>query len=150
MPFFDIFAAPRWSPLRMRTKVVSFFIFSKSFQKQKVKALRPKMTKTASRRSCLKGFCHFVMKRHVEKTGIRYWTKVCEKLAFIAPSGHRPRGSTDGYQVYVCAEQMSNCGSLCASWRKFLYRLHVCNFHKSILQCVVENVLIKITHRSLS
>ena len=58
MPFFDIFASPRWSPLRMRTKVVSFFIFSKSFQtKKKIKALRPKMTKIASRGgggSCLK------------------------------------------------------------------------------------------------
>ena len=38
----------------MRTKVVSFFIFSKSFQtKKKIKALRPKMTKIASRGSCL-------------------------------------------------------------------------------------------------
>ena len=58
MPFFDIFASPRWSPLRMRTKVVSFFIFSKSFQTKKkiIKALRPKMTKIASRGggSCLK------------------------------------------------------------------------------------------------
>ena len=56
MPFFDIFASPRWSPLRMRTKVVSFFIFSKSFQtNRKIKALRPKMTKIASRGgSCLK------------------------------------------------------------------------------------------------
>ena len=35
MPFFDIFASPRWSPLRMRTKVVSFFIFFKSFQTKK-------------------------------------------------------------------------------------------------------------------
>ena len=38
MPFFDIFASPRWSPLRMRTKVVSFFIFSRAF---KPKKLRP-------------------------------------------------------------------------------------------------------------
>ena len=39
----------------MRIKVVSFFIFSKSFQKKKkIKALRPKMTKIASRGSCLK------------------------------------------------------------------------------------------------
>ena len=35
MPFFDIFASPRWSPLRMRTEVVSFFIFSRSFQTKK-------------------------------------------------------------------------------------------------------------------
>ena len=33
----------------MRTKVVSFFIFSKSFQTKKIKALRPKMTKIASK-----------------------------------------------------------------------------------------------------
>ena len=36
----------------MHTKVVSFFIFSKSFQTKKIKALRklqPKMTKIASR-----------------------------------------------------------------------------------------------------
>ena len=52
MPFFDIFASPRWSPLRMRTKVVSFFIFQLS--NKKIKALRPKMTKIASRGSCLK------------------------------------------------------------------------------------------------
>ena len=32
----------------MRTKVVSFFIFSESFQTKKIKALRPKMTKIAS------------------------------------------------------------------------------------------------------
>ena len=36
MPLFDIFASPRWSPLRMRTKVASFFIFSKSFQTKKI------------------------------------------------------------------------------------------------------------------
>ena len=53
MPFFDIFASPRWSPVRMRTKVVSFFIFFKSFQtKNKIKALRPKMAKIASMGSC--------------------------------------------------------------------------------------------------
>ena len=33
----------------MRTKVVSFFICSKSFQTKKIKALGPKMTKIASR-----------------------------------------------------------------------------------------------------
>ena len=30
------------------------------------------------------------------------------------------------------AEQMSTCGSLCASWQKYLYRHHVCNFPKGI------------------
>ena len=55
MPFFDIFASPRWSPLRMRTKVASFFIFFQELSnKKKIKALRPKMTKIASRGSCLK------------------------------------------------------------------------------------------------
>ena len=50
MPFFDIFASPRWSPLRMRTKVVSFFIFFQELSnKKKIKALWPKMTKIASR-----------------------------------------------------------------------------------------------------
>ena len=50
MPVFDIFASPRWSPLRMRTKVVSFFIFFQELSnKKKIKALRPKMTKIASR-----------------------------------------------------------------------------------------------------
>ena len=50
MPFFDNFASPRWSPLRMRTKVVSFFIFFQELSnKKKFKALRPKMTKIASR-----------------------------------------------------------------------------------------------------
>ena len=50
MPFFDIFASPRWSPLRMRTKVASFFIFFQELSnKKKFKALRPKMTKIASR-----------------------------------------------------------------------------------------------------
>ena len=50
MPFFDIFASPRWSPLSMRTKVVSFFIFFQDLSnKKKIKALRPKMTKIASR-----------------------------------------------------------------------------------------------------
>ena len=56
MPFFDIFASPRWSPLHMRTKVASFFIFFQELSnKKKIKALRPKMTKIASRGgSCLK------------------------------------------------------------------------------------------------
>ena len=49
MPFFDIFASKRWSPLRMRTKVVSFFIFFRELWNKKNKALRPKMTKIASR-----------------------------------------------------------------------------------------------------
>ena len=50
MPFFDIFASPRGSPLRMRTKVVSFFIFFQELSnKKKIKALRPKMTNIASR-----------------------------------------------------------------------------------------------------
>ena len=55
MPFFDIFASPRWSPLRMRTKLMPFFIFSRAFKQSKIKALRPKMTKIASRGSCLNG-----------------------------------------------------------------------------------------------
>ena len=33
--FSTFFASPRCSPLRMRTKVVSFFLFSKSFQAKK-------------------------------------------------------------------------------------------------------------------
>ena len=38
-----------------------------------------------------------------------------------------------------------SCGCLGAStWRTFFSRLHVCNFHPGILQCVVENVLIKL------
>ena len=51
MPCFDIFASPRWSPLRMRTQVASIFIFSQelSIANKKIKALRPKMTKKASR-----------------------------------------------------------------------------------------------------
>ena len=50
MPIFDIFASPRWSPLRISTKVVSFFIFFQELSnKKKIKAPRPKMTKIASR-----------------------------------------------------------------------------------------------------
>ena len=52
---FDIFASPLWSALRMRTKVVSFFIFQELSNK-KIKALRPKMTKIASKGSCLSYF----------------------------------------------------------------------------------------------
>ena len=38
----------------MRTKVASFFIFFQELSnKKKIKALRPKMTKIASRGSCL-------------------------------------------------------------------------------------------------
>ena len=60
MPFFDIFASPRWSPLRMCTKVASFFIFFQELSnKKKIKALRPKMAKIASRGGpALKGQCH--------------------------------------------------------------------------------------------
>ena len=46
---FRHFASPRWSPLRMRTKVVSLFIFFQEISNKKFKALRPKMTKIASR-----------------------------------------------------------------------------------------------------
>ena len=48
MPFFDIFASP---PLPMCTKVMSFFIFFQELpnKKKKINALRPKMTKMASR-----------------------------------------------------------------------------------------------------
>ena len=53
MPFLDIFASPRWSPLRMRTKVVSFFIHFQELSNKIIKALRPKMTKIASRGFCL-------------------------------------------------------------------------------------------------
>ena len=59
-PFSTFCESPRWSPLRMRTKVMSFSYFSKSFQTKKIKALRPKMTKITSRGSCLKlykGLC---------------------------------------------------------------------------------------------
>ena len=61
MPFFKIFASPRWSPLRMHTKWCHFSYFSnkerdsglayfpKSFQTKNINALRPKMTKIASR-----------------------------------------------------------------------------------------------------
>ena len=44
MPLFDIFASPRWSPMRMRTKVVPFFIFFQELSKKNW-ALRPEMTK---------------------------------------------------------------------------------------------------------
>ena len=69
MPFFDIFASPRWSPLRMRTKVASFFIFFQEFSnKKKIKALRPKMTKIASRGggSCLKSGVLLVWNTEIE------------------------------------------------------------------------------------
>ena len=64
MPFFDIFASPRWSPLRMRTKWCHFSFFPRAFKQKKIKALRPKMTKIASRGSCLKLFtkkCSFTV-----------------------------------------------------------------------------------------
>ena len=35
MPFFDIFASPRWSPLRMHTKVVSFLIIFQELSNKK-------------------------------------------------------------------------------------------------------------------
>ena len=54
MPFFDIFASPGWSPLRMRTKWCQFSFFPRAFNQRKIKALRPKITKIASRGSCLK------------------------------------------------------------------------------------------------
>ena len=36
MPFFNFFASPRWSPLRMRTKWCHFSFFFKSFQKKQL------------------------------------------------------------------------------------------------------------------
>ena len=52
----------------------------------------------------------------------------------IAQSGCRPRGSTDDYQASPWslsgAEQMSTCGSLCVSWRKFLTDFTFATFTK--------------------
>ena len=62
MPFFDIFVFPRWSPLRMRTKMVSFFIFSQELSNKKIKALRPKMTEIASRGPAFTCFFFFILK----------------------------------------------------------------------------------------
>ena len=52
----------------MRTKVVSFFIFSRAYKQKKFKALRPKMAKIASRGGgpalrmrFLSGYCSFVV-----------------------------------------------------------------------------------------
>ena len=53
MPFFDIFASPRWSLLRMRTEMGLFFIIFQNLSHKKIKALQPKMTKIASTGSCL-------------------------------------------------------------------------------------------------
>ena len=53
VPFFNIFASPGWSPLRMRTKVVSFFlIFPRPFKQNKKMTQRPQMSKKAARGSC--------------------------------------------------------------------------------------------------
>ena len=54
MPF-SVFPSPMWSPLRMRTKVVSFFRFSKSFQTKNIKAVWSKITTIASSGSYPKG-----------------------------------------------------------------------------------------------
>ena len=50
---YSTLVSPRWPPLRMRTIVVSFFIFCQNLSTKKIKELRPKMTKLAWRGSCL-------------------------------------------------------------------------------------------------
>ena len=86
VPFFDIFAFSKWSTLRMRTKVVSFFVFSKSFQ-TKNKALRPKMTKRASRGSYLGWFKKRYFHHQIGKTC--FWVQRpsgvanCQRLFFF-------------------------------------------------------------------
>ena len=90
MPFFDIFASRRRSPLRMRTKVVSFSFFSKSFQtNKKKKALRPKMTKIASRWSCLKPLCVrflFFSSCNVRMRCVSYHTNFLQAIPCINPN----------------------------------------------------------------
>ena len=94
MPFFDIFASPRWSPLRMRTKVVSFFIFFQELSnKKKIKALRPKMTKIASKFFCcsqsqLPCFCNEVHREHEASFnfGVRASLFCDGKLNLLYPS----------------------------------------------------------------
>ena len=77
MPLFDIFASPRWSPLRMRTKAVSFFIFFQELSnKKKIKAPRPKMTKIASKGSCLNQWIDKGLVTRIEK-------KIIESLQLL-------------------------------------------------------------------
>ena len=56
MPFFDIFASPRWSPLRMCTKVVSFFIFSQELSNQKNLRLNDQRWLKEPQGSCLNAY----------------------------------------------------------------------------------------------
>ena len=75
MPVFDIFASPRWSPLRMRTKVASFFIFFQELSnKKKIKALRPKMTKIASSLNSSVSATHQSCNQHVQLNFIVWQT----------------------------------------------------------------------------
>ena len=103
MLFFDIFASPRWSPLRMRTKVVSFFIFSKSFQK-KIKALRPKMTKIASRGSCLK------INAGIRETfSVIYFSREKRTPAKVPPPPPKKKTLFDWKETLMVPKQETKC-----------------------------------------
>ena len=77
MPFFDIFASPRWSLLRMRTKVVSFFIVFRELSNKKIKALRPKMTKIASRGGGVLPLINSSLSCKLRITGVQMWLEKC-------------------------------------------------------------------------
>ena len=103
MPFFDIFASPRWSVLRMRTKVVSIFIIFKTFY---FKKLRPKMTKRASRGFCLKRpfakWGHAVYQNTLhDHSWIKLYVNI-HQVDWFGRSLNRLWGcSTHGFKAYV-------------------------------------------------
>ena len=58
MPFFNIFCVSKViTTAHAHKSGVIFHIFPRAFKQKKIKALWPKMTKIASRGSCLKVFC---------------------------------------------------------------------------------------------
>ena len=57
---FDMFASPRWSPLRMRTKVVLFFIFFEELSNKKKRLYEQRRLKKAARGPALMAFCIFL------------------------------------------------------------------------------------------
>ena len=65
--FFGHFASPRWPPLGMRTKRVSFFIFFQELSNKKIRNLWLKMTNIA-----LKGVLHSFVKWDLQKVIFTY------------------------------------------------------------------------------
>ena len=141
----------------MRTKVVSSFIFPRAF-KQKIKELRPKVTKIASRGSCLKqSFFCFCVSNNLENLSFWSWWQIAVSC-WLADSGFTQYASFhEGKALETHCLSVNQVDLLLKYWAPFwlgntshlIALLLEHNFlmswsfpgrHKSVCQCCLPSV----------